>query len=856
MFYFAKIIHYITKLYFYCNNFNRMKISSLIAFLMLWLLCPMYAQSVKLKGVVRNQSDEPLAFASVYIQGTSQGTNTNPDGEYILDVPANSNLQIVFQYVGYQSQTIAIQTTHARELVQDATLQAVALDVQEIVVTSGEDPAYRIIRAAMEKRKYYLHQVESYECEAYVKGVQRLTKLPEKLFGQDMSEVRNSIDSTGILYLSESVSKLYFNDKAMKEVMTSSKISGDDNGFSFHSGAALQKMSFYENSIDLNGAQLLSPIGAGALAAYRYELISTFLDGSRLVHKIKVEPRNEFAQVFRGYVYIVEGEFCLHSVDLYSTGKSANIAVLDTIWYKQVHVPLQDSTWRLFSEDIILKLNILGIGITGKFVGVFRNYQLNPTWSKKFFNDELFSVKDSANRKDKAYWEQARPIPLTTDEQAEYKLKDSLQQIWKSKPYLDSIDRQHNKFTAQSWLIYSHRNSHKNRLITFRSPLANIQFNTVQGFVFATSLLWQRSYGEYKTRQLSWLAAANYGTADKQLRGTASVQYKFNAIHNNTLSIEGGRSTAQFNDDKPIGAALNDIYTLYVKRNYLKLYDKNFVQIKYAQAIGKGLHLDAAAQYAARSPLTNQSGFVWKYAQTNRPYFSNHYNDFGQPPYDNDTLSFASNQLAQLDIKLRWRIGEKFISYPQRRFYTGSKYPELLLHYRKAFAVNQQFMNFDYVAASVESINKAWGRVGVVSWRLHGGYFIQKSRVSFMDYYHFNGNQTIVAKTNAYLSTFQLLPYYQYSTNDWHAEAHFQYNCNGFLWNKMPLLKKLGFEWVVGGRCLLTPAMQQPYAEFNLGIDRIGWKLFRFLRVDAVAGWQTGTQTWKFGWVMGFNLSL
>ena len=60
----------------------------------------------------------------------------------------------------------------------------------------------------------------------------------------------------------------------------------------------------------------------------------------------------------------------------------------------------------------------------------------------------MISIDKFANKKDPIFWETTRPIPLTVEEKTDYQKKDSLSIIRTSKPYLDSIDRKHNKFKA------------------------------------------------------------------------------------------------------------------------------------------------------------------------------------------------------------------------------------------------------------------------------------------------------------------------------------------------------------------------------------------------------------------------
>ena len=63
------------------------------------------AQGWTTSGVVVDETGEPLIGATVMEQGTTQGTATNYDGEFTLNVKPGA--KIVISYVGYEPQTIA-----------------------------------------------------------------------------------------------------------------------------------------------------------------------------------------------------------------------------------------------------------------------------------------------------------------------------------------------------------------------------------------------------------------------------------------------------------------------------------------------------------------------------------------------------------------------------------------------------------------------------------------------------------------------------------------------------------------------------------------------------------------------------
>jgi hypothetical protein len=163
--------------------------------------------------------------------------------------------------------------------------------------------------------------------------------------------------------------------------------------------------------------------------------------------------------------------------------------------------------------------------------------------------------------------------------------------------------------------------------------------------------------------------------------------------------------------------------------------------------------------------------------------------------------------------------------------------------------------NYDYVELQLTKSDVPLGIAGLFSYNARAGVFLNKSPfLYFMDYHHFTGNHTMFAAAGAFLNSYQLLPYYEYSTNSHFAEVHVQHDFNGFIWNKIPGLKKLGFEFVTGAHFLYTPE-QKPYFEFNVGIDRIGWNLFRFLRADFVMGYRPNERL-RIGGVLTLQFSL
>lgn len=816
-------------------------------FLLFIIVFPSNDLFAQLKGLITSSGNEPLPFASIYVQGTTKGTTSNEEGFYHFDLSPGT-YKIVCQYVGYQQKIFTVtMAAEAQEL--NIQLSKESVQISEVVVrANAEDPAYPIIRKAIAKRKYYKELIKSYECDVYIKGNQRLVKAPEKILGQEIGDLGGTLDSTGqgIIYLSESQARLSrAQPNKLKEEMFSSKVSGNDNGFGFNR-ASLMDFDFYNNHINVE-RELLSPIANTAMQYYRYKLIGTFFDENGYeINKIQVLKKRESDPVLSGFIYIVEDLWNIQSTELYVTGQAIKQAALDTLVITQVHVPVdQPDKWMLLSQSLDFKFGFLGFEAEGNFTGVFSNYELDKDFPDKFFSQEIFKVEEGANEKEEVYWDSIRPIPLTMEEGLDYIKKDSLQRIWESKPFLDSLDRKNNKFKVWDLLLgYTWQNSFEKKVLSFQSPLSTVLFNPVQGYYANLNMSYRKTYDKYNTRGLELSGKLQYGFSDKRWRGEGGFTYNFNRTHFTRLSITGGSSTRQFNGGNPVNREFNSITSTFQHKNYLHLYQREFGKIRLRHEIINGLLFSGGFEYEDRSYLdnTSESSFFNK-------------DDRFEP---NNIVTAregvpipARHQAFIFNASFRIRINQKYLTYPDRKFIVGSDQPDVWIHYRRGIKALGSDVDFDQIWINYWD-EITFGLIGRTAFNLEAGTFLRKNNLRFIDWQHFNGNQFLVGNPSKYLSTFLLLPYYERSINGAWTQMHFRHNFDGYILDKLPLLRKFGWKTVAGAAFLYTDD-QKEYFEFNVGLDNIGFKALRLFRLDIVFSYDQ----WKHrrtGFVIGIDL--
>ena len=796
---------------------------SLVTFLFLFVsFFYALADDVVLSGKIVDEKGEPISFASIYLKNTSKGTSANFKGEFQLKIP-KGNYEVVFKAIGYK-QAVRSLTLNENQVL-NVSLTTELLSLKEVEVNGNqEDPAYAIMRQAIRLRKKHLTEVKEFSCNSYIKGISRLKDAPKKFMGNDVQGNLKTmgLDSgkRGVIYLSESVSKFNFAhpDKIYEE-MISSKVSGNNNGFSFNQATDFF-LSFYQNIIVINGLSrsgFISPVAENALLSYKYRLVGSFFEGDMEVNKIAVIPRRKSDQVFKGFIYIAENSWRIHSVDLTIT--NATMAeVIDSLNIRQQNIPVGEDKWMPATQKYSFSGGMFKFKFNGEYVGVFSNYDINPKFNRGFFSNRVMKVNADANKKDSTYWTNARPIPLTQEEGRDYVRKDSIKKLFESPRYLDSIDRKNNKFKPLKALLfgYNYNIAQQKKNIRISSPLMDINYNTIEGWYYNPKIMYRKTFKDTST--IVTRLNMRYGFENQKVTPNASINYQFNQKNLASIGIKGGSEYADFNRNfSAIPALFNTISTLFFEQNILKLYKRDFVSLEGGREIINGVYGSADLDYSNRTPLLNTS-FRKVKDVTNQEFTAN--NPYKM--YDNN-YAFSENQAFSIGAKFDITFAQSYIDRPDFKLRQGSKYPRLQLTYRKGIPeVFNSDVDYNFFSAKIYDSNKRIGILGTFRYSLGVGKFFDSSKTFYMDYKHFSGSEFALNTQTS--DGFLMLSPYQFSTGNYYYEGHAEHNFGGFFLSKFPLLKKLKLEEVVGLNYLKTDLIKN-YTEAYVGIQRFGFRV-------------------------------
>ena len=170
---------------------------------------------------------------------------------------------------------------------------------------------------------------------------------------------------------------------------------------------------------NLNPRGFISPIADNAFDFYDYKLNGTFYDNGLMINHILVIPKRAYEPTFSGYINIVEDSWRIYSVEL-TILKEQQMQLLDTLKIDQQYIPV-GNTWMVKQQVIYPSMSLFGFSGYGDFVQVYSNYNLNPHFDKKFFDNVIIKYPDSSNKKPAQYWDTIRPVPLHPIEAEDYR---------------------------------------------------------------------------------------------------------------------------------------------------------------------------------------------------------------------------------------------------------------------------------------------------------------------------------------------------------------------------------------------------------------------------------------------------
>ncbi|HQQ97737.1 MAG TPA: DUF5686 and carboxypeptidase regulatory-like domain-containing protein [Cyclobacteriaceae bacterium] len=846
----------------------------------LWICLTLPAIGGGVRGLIQGDDGVPLPFATIYVKQTGSGAVSDTQGRYEISLPPG-HYDFVFHYLGYETQTRALEIGDAFQDVP-ITLKTQVVQLQAVTIKAGkEDPAYTIMRKAIAKAKYHTQQIDAYTAKVYIKGKGQLKDYPWL--------AKKALEKEGItkdrVFISESVSEIkYTRPNKFEEKVIAVYTNGNGNSRNTSPNAYVFG-SLYEPEI----AETISPLSPKSFSYYRFEYLGTFRDRTYTVSKIKVTPRSKGDNVFDGTIYIVEDWWSIHSAELNATKMGISFKV------KQIYNPIEDKAWLPVTQQFNVGGKVFGFEFVGDYLATVKNYKitLNPALpqdmtvidekvekeqakevEKKYsqkqqelqqrlqegkevtrkelnqmvkayekaeqqqqkepevMEETVFKVDSLAYKKDSTFWAEIRPVELTPEETRGYKVADSMKVVQRKREEGDSLKPSKSK-GFQPWDLLTGDRYSLGKTSDFQIHTPWGGFNTAEGW----NLIYRMSYYKRwvrrdslrpddppKVHRLEISPVGRYAFSRKVLSGILRADYRSGKRR---ITLEGGRYVQQYNGAEPIHPLVNTLTTLFLEDNLMKLYERNYVDLKWREQLNSSYTVYSQWTWAHRSELFNTTNYTW-INNKEKTYTPN-------APVNSEltATTFADHNAFVGVVGIEARPWQKYRIRNGRKFRVENSSPLFSAEYRQGFGALNSDVDFQQLELGLRQQIK-FGIRGTLDLKINAGTFFQTHRMYFMDFKHFLGNRTPFVTTDP-VGSFRLLDYYANSTQGNYIAASAHYHWRKFLITRIPYVRMAGITENVFVNYLGTGSSQR-YTELGYGLDGI----LRIFRLEGAVSFRNG----------------
>ncbi len=822
-----------------------MKFRSILAFIVAFLFSGLTSAQYTIRGKVYSSTDkEAMPFVPVFIKSSGYFAQSDFDGNYILKANELGDSVVAF-YVGYKRMARPINKSLKDQVINFPLTSLGGVELQEIVVNAGENPAHRIIRNCQKnKDKNNKSKLEAYEYEAYNKLEFDLNRIPKEM--RDKKALRSiqfvfdNVDSTFSsekpsipFFMVENLSNFYYkkNPPRKKEVVIASKITGVENSsVSQVLGDMYQNINIYDNNILIFNKQLPSPIGENSLFYYKYYLQDSAFEGSHYIYHLTFKPRRSQELSFTGNIWIADTTWAVKRLEM-SLPKDANVNFINTANVIQEFAYI-DSNWTMVRDRLVVDFapTKQAVGFYGRKTSSYKNVIINQPKTDKFyeFADKIV-VEEEATKKSDEFWNEHRHDSLTIREKKIIKLVDTIQSLPIYRTWVDVF-----------YMIMTGYKKENNFEI---GPYTNmVSYNQVEG-------LRLRFGGRTSEKFSKWYELNGYVAY-----GLKDEKWKYALGFKSFISKKPNRQIVGMSykgDNEILGQSTNG----YSQDNLLA----SFFRTSPLTQLTRVNHAEA---YYEREWFP---GLITKFTLAGREFNALGENQYLYYKDDGSIGEYETINNTELKINVRFGWKEKYVGEGFTRLSIGTTYPIIQVLYAKSLQ-NAFKGAYDYTKLGIRledriritpilgytdytfEIGKIWGVLPYLLMELHGG------------------NQTYIYDIMA----FNMMNYYEFASDQYVSLGIF-HHFEGLFLNKIPLLKRLKWREVATFKgvwgtvneknrdVLIFPSTlsdlnKAPYMETSIGVENI----FKIFRIDFF--WRLNylfpNPSDNFGIRFGFQLAL
>jgi len=400
--------------------------------------------------VTDKNTHQPLAFVNI-IQEDGFGGTSDIDGKFRFHWSKKPKY-LALSYVGYEPLTYPLTGSLQNIQIQMVPKQ---IDLKEVEVLPGVNPAHRIIRNAIDNRekndpeKLLSFSYTSYDKTFFTidtdttagKAVVDSSMMKRLMMRSDSSAfadtIRKRMADTSeantqkffkyqYLFLMENVTKRKFlhPDKNYNKVIAA-RMSGFKDPIFVFLTTQIQSFSFYKPFITIFQSSYVNPIGSGSLSRYFFKIEDTTYSGKDTTFIISFRPhKGTNFDGMKGVISISSNKWAIQNV----IAEPANQSGMH-IRIQQLYELVDGENWfpvQLNTDVTFYNLQAGRHFMVAKGRSYIKDIVLNPELVKREFSYLDVEVDQGAGARTEDFWNQYRVDSLTSKDRHTYKVLDSI----------------------------------------------------------------------------------------------------------------------------------------------------------------------------------------------------------------------------------------------------------------------------------------------------------------------------------------------------------------------------------------------------------------------------------------------
>jgi len=796
-------------------------------------------------GKVLDEEGIAIPFAKLYVKDQADlRTMADVDGYYEMRLFPGEYYMVITS-TGYEQleSYVAIDDS---TITRDFQLNPVT--IQEIegvsVATKKSNPGREIMLKVVQKRDSINPWNYPHSVNAYIRATEKIerkenkdgkTKKKKKKREEELEEIDpNGIEdpfaekrkadeklANGMNLVEVDLTRHFGGKNKVKEIRNGYEKRGSKYTHLYYTTTVKSNFNFFQNLLhldDLHQTPVASPISGPGILSYKYRLEEQYEEGGYKINKIRIIPRNIATTTLSGHIYVIDSLWLVQKLDL--TMEKGNLLIYDHFSISQEYEHPGDSICVLTNQVLNYGVKYKNETSEGSTVATFNDYDFNPQFPPKYFNNELAVTEQEAYDKDSTFWQSKRTEQLTPEEQKYIAVKDSIEEYRNRKEYLDSIDADFNKVTALKvlWWGVDHRNRAKKTQWTINSLAAMLRPLYIAGPRLAPGFSYFKKWEDERT--LDSYSEVSIGILNWDPKIDTWWKYRYDPFHFGTVNLS-------FSHSFDVIRGFDAITQIYKRDNFIEVTE---LSLGHDYEVANGLYVDVSFNMSERRSLEGYR--FW---------------DTDEFLPNNDPTEFETYQAFIGDVTISYTPNQKYMREPSRKVVLGSRWPTFYMYYEKGMPnIFGSDVDHDYIMFGINQTFKI-GTLGTSSYHLKTGTFLNSRALQDADQKFQRRSDPIWFSNPLY--SFQGLDS-TLPTQRIYYEAHFVHHDNGAILNKIPFMKKTRIGLVVGAGYLYVPEHNWHHYEALVGLERNFKFSKRRLRIGIYGVLSGGNQitptpTWK-----------